>query len=546
MKNNIGKKIMNYRCLVPGWSLFYLLTFSFLLFNSFNYLDPDLGWHLRVGEDILASGSAPRADLYNFTLEGRTWVDHEWLFDAALYWIYDRLGYLALNIFFALIIVATMILMNVFVHRALPAIAPAVKTGLIAFFQIFGLLAMAPHLGIRMQEISLLYLVILLAALHRYGRTGNPRILAVLPPLFCLWANTHGSFLIGLFLVFLTAGIKAAENILARRGRFGFFDFGHVLGGGRVAVLAAAGAASSAAALINPYGLRLYGFLGDYADTFYMTRIAEWLPAWYLPLEYKQLVYLALFSAAVILWAVFAVTSRGRDGEKIDPWRFCLGLLFLALAFKSKRHFPLFFVISFPVLIEFFGRGAGSPPSFARFLKNNVLIRLFVLAAMILAIAGLALKTNFTGDPFASPRLCARFPCEATEWLKNRPEYHDLKIFNTYGWGGYLLWQWPEKKIFIDGRLPQLPFAGHTMLEEYFEFFEEGKTRVKLGQYDIGLVIIAKESKTERNWFEKRFLSAKNYAAEEKEDFLRGYLDGAGNWKLVYTDNASDVYAKTD
>ena len=55
-------------------------------------LDPDLGWHLRTGELILASGKIPTADPYSFTVAGAPWVEHEWLWQVAAAWIRAELG----------------------------------------------------------------------------------------------------------------------------------------------------------------------------------------------------------------------------------------------------------------------------------------------------------------------------------------------------------------------------------------------------------------------------------------------------------------------
>src|SRR4051794_34084904 len=42
-------------------------------------LDPDLGWHLRTGQLILASHAIPRTDPFSFTRAGAPWVEQEWL-----------------------------------------------------------------------------------------------------------------------------------------------------------------------------------------------------------------------------------------------------------------------------------------------------------------------------------------------------------------------------------------------------------------------------------------------------------------------------------
>ena len=89
----------------------------------------------------------------------------------------------------------------------------------------------------------------------------------------------------------------------------------------------------------------------------------------------------------------------------------------------------------------------------------------------IMLFLGIVLFTNkitIIQNPFNS--FCQNYPCGAVKFLKNNPQYHNLKIFNDYNYGGYLIWTCPNIKLFIDGRLPQYDFAGHTLMEEYYEF----------------------------------------------------------------------------
>src|SRR3989339_159808 len=64
------------------WMFFYLFIFSMLLWNSFGYLDNDLGWHLKVGEEFVTKHEIPYNEHFNYTLEGEKWIDHEWLIDV--------------------------------------------------------------------------------------------------------------------------------------------------------------------------------------------------------------------------------------------------------------------------------------------------------------------------------------------------------------------------------------------------------------------------------------------------------------------------------
>jgi tetratricopeptide (TPR) repeat protein len=47
------------------------------------------------------------------------------------------------------------------------------------------------------------------------------------------------------------------------------------------------------------------------------------------------------------------------------------------------------------------------------------------------------------------------FPARAVQFLKQRQA--EGRLFNTIPAGSYLLWAWPQKKVFIDGRLLQAP-----------------------------------------------------------------------------------------
>ena len=160
------------------------------------------------------------------------------------------------------------------------------------------------------------------------------------------------------------------------------------------------------------------------------------------------------------------------------------------------------------------------------------------------AAAVLILKTNFTSDPFSSKKFCRQYPCEAVSFLKNGPQYFKERIFANYGWGGYIIWSWPGKKLFIDGRLPQYPYAGQTLLAEYFEFFKEGAAEKKLNEYNIRLVLMNKFRLIKLNWFEKYILGLNEENINKKQRFLEDYLKKSAGWKLIYEDGHSYAYQK--
>src|SRR6202050_5843606 len=46
--------------------------------------DADIGWHIRTGEQILATRRLPRTDPFSSTMQGQPWFAWEWLYDILL------------------------------------------------------------------------------------------------------------------------------------------------------------------------------------------------------------------------------------------------------------------------------------------------------------------------------------------------------------------------------------------------------------------------------------------------------------------------------
>ena len=47
-------------------------------------VDPDMWWHVKVGEGILATHHWPTMDPYSFTVAGQPWIAYEWLGEVLL------------------------------------------------------------------------------------------------------------------------------------------------------------------------------------------------------------------------------------------------------------------------------------------------------------------------------------------------------------------------------------------------------------------------------------------------------------------------------
>jgi hypothetical protein len=279
----------------------------------------------------------------------------------------------------------------------------------------------------------------------------------------------------------------------------------------------------------------------------------EWLPQWNYPYVYWQCAYICLIISALTInfYYIFKKNSR----QKLNLWQIGIVIGFAILAIKSRRHFPLMFIITAPWLLNFITDFFEIKATKFHYLKNktiNVLINVFLVGCFIIVPLNILVTTNFVPNPFNS--FCENqyspnqksfiFPCQAIEIMKSNPAYRDLKLFSNFGWGGFLIWNWPEKQLFIDGRMPQADYEGRSLLEEYWDFFNDDQSEFYLNKHQIKMVLLYDSSRlTKLNWLEKKFLFM-NEADFNKKGPLKEYLDNSPEWKLIYSDDISKIYVR--
>jgi hypothetical protein len=548
---NFLKRINLSHCLFFS---FYLAVFSFILSISFQLVDPDLPWHLRIGKDIAESGAAPSIDLYTRPLLGHSFIDHEWLFNLIFYLIYDRSGFIALNLIFAFIITLSLYLLKRLAQiyfispydkdKSVPLTDKAML--IIMTLTAYVAFAMKPHYGARMQHLGNLLFLLLLYIVYSAKKNKKPLILFLLPPLFWLWANLHGSFMLGLVILWAWLAYNFLESAFSAFWSR-FFET-KPMAKAELVRLSLNTALASAITLVNPYGPGLYSFLSGYKNNYYMTAISEWRPFFYLPIQYHHIVITAFFVAILFLSASIYLKKISAFGIKKhiprpNLWNWCLALLFLALSLKSKRHFPLFFIAAFPLMVQFLHFEISKESGIRLKERHKSILKGFLLTAFLVFSVYTLTKINYFNDPFVkanSPQL----PHNIVDHLKDLEDLENRKIYNNYGWGGFFLWTLPEAKMFIDGRMPQVAYENHSILEEYSEFKKEERSEEMLKKHEIDLVILKKEAPLRLNKTELLFLKLEENDLKKNDNYLPQYLSESPDWFLSYDDEIGQIYQK--
>ena len=159
-------------------------------------VDPDVWWHIKNGQTIIATHHWPTVDPYSFTVSGTPWIAYEWLGDVAIGFT-AQFGLRALEAF--LMILAGLIAIAIYYFASLSA--GKSKAGFVAAF-VVSVFAIA-NFNLRPQMFGALFLAITLVVLELF-RQGRSKALWALPPLFLLWINFHGSWIIGLGVIVVT------------------------------------------------------------------------------------------------------------------------------------------------------------------------------------------------------------------------------------------------------------------------------------------------------------------------------------------------------
>ena len=205
--------------------------------------DPDLWWHLADARLLFQKLHFIHFETFSFSVAGKPWVNPEWLSEVPFWVAYRAFHFSGIYLVTWLALVANLLFVYWRSHRRAQHPSAAFWASGLSFF------LMSVNSGPRTILLAYLALSAELALLEEYEEHRG-RSLWLLPPLFCVWINLHGSWFIGI-------------AILALYTVCGFFHFSagamvqRARSGTQQKELLGVLAASIAALLINPYGWRL-------------------------------------------------------------------------------------------------------------------------------------------------------------------------------------------------------------------------------------------------------------------------------------------------
>jgi len=450
-------------------------------------VDPDMWWHLKVGESIFATHRFPTTDPYSFTVHGQPWLAYEWLGEVALAAV-QRIGGLR-GLDALLIILGSAVMLAIYAFTTLRT--GNSKAGFAASAIL--LILAAPSFSLRPQMFGYLFLVLTLIALELF-RQGKRAALWCLPVLMLLWVNTHGSWIIGLGAIFIywvcglvefrVGGLESQRWSAGERKRISF-----------------AFLMCLCVLPLTPYGTRLAMSPFEFASSLPLnvTQILEWQP---MPFNLPGgKIFLALLLGFFVMQVAFQFSWR-----LAELGLFLFGTMMACLHIRFLLVFVPFFAPILAVMI-------------ARWMKGYDRRKdRFVLNAVLMAGILLAVVHYFPAQTEMQKIVAEHWPVGAVNYMSD----HEVPgpLYNAYLFGGYLVWaRGPEHKVFIDGRADVYERGG--IFQDYLRI-----SRVQSGALDV----------------------LRSYGIRscliERDEALGTLLSATPEWKRVYVDSTAALYVR--
>src|SRR5580658_4940027 len=461
-----------------------VVALGFMMENK-GIQDPDIWWHLRNAEYLFQHHQLPRQDMFSFTVAGHPWINHEWLAEIPYYLAWRAAGLVGVKSLTIAVIELIFLGLVCLCYQESRNFKASVAACCLSIF------LATVSFGPRTVLFGYLYLVVLLIILQRFRQKGTAP-LWLIPPLFCLWINTHGSWSLGL-VVF---GIIAVAGLA--KGTWGRVEAAPWTPP-QWRKLLMTGLASVAALFLNPFGSRLvlYPFDLAFRQKLNISHVAEWVSVDFHDSRGKLvlLVLLGLFLSSLLRNRRWTLTE--------------LGLLLFGLysGLTYIRFLFLLAVLAAPLIAKLLDFVPPYRPQ-----DDTPFINAFVILLLIGAILYYWPKSAELERSVAQ-----HYPAQVLPFLKAHPPAGPM--LNFYLWGGYLGWNDRNVKVFVDSRVDIFEYAG--VLQDYLDLLALKQPMSLLDKYHIRYVLFP------------------------PKEPLTYVLEHDPRWKVIYSDQLSVLLERT-
>jgi len=477
-----------------------LMAILAIIFALIPYqINDDAWYHLKTGEVFVKNGLLFH-DVFSFAAQGREWFPGEWLFQVIIFLITKYFGFLGLRIFtysLGLLQASIIYLLCRKVFKLNDWLAVIVS---FFYFSInFLTFIDRPYL------LANVFLLINLSFLLLYFLKSKNFLFLTLP-FTLLWANSHSSIFIDVYLFGSYCGIAFLNFIITKEKVWR----------NKTLVLVSYTILTFILTILPPLGFNQYRLLLFTYSKLHLLQqfIEEWMPLSQFPGNFWRTVLLNIST----LFLFFFISFKQRTLKK-SLW--VLPLVFLMLVSYSALRNIFFNYASLSIIFAW----VLSSLSFKKILRFKKII----LAIVLLGFTAWNILPVYVFAPMSNT---PPYPDKAIEFI----QAYDLKgnMFNQFGLGSYLIYKlYPQRKVFIDLRTDVYACCE---LVDYYSLIQ--KKYAPDSSYKVLL---------DRLWkkYNISYFIADTQANTVQEKIGRILINDP-SWSLVYWDDASQVFVRND
>ncbi len=483
-----------------AWGLFAGIWLASLLFLAgVTLADPDLWGHTLYGMRAIERGVlTERSDPFSYTAPGAKWVNHEWLTEWQLGWLWRNAQQTGLVLWrnawlLVLWLVAGFSLTRPQCRLAASGFLLVLTAECLSDFVVF----------IRPQMATFGLFAVMLFLLRRFWDKPQTRVLYLLPVLMALWVNWHGGFLAGV-------GIQAAFVFA------GFWDRKTPQNQRRFQILLGVFLASLAGTFFNPYGWEMHAMLWEHLGTKQLVR--EWQPLWdtrQSPIYYVPffLIGLSLFGARktqFVDWIILALVSW----QAVSHLRH-VALLAITVFILLPEALTAAWLRLFPRLTEDWSRPVKRIP---RILVTGLVIGFFGFLHFRATKELRPLGIGYGEIAVETQSHVPGMPLNALAVIKDQGLTGN--VITDYGWGQCVIWFGePDLRVAFDGRYRTVyPPDLEEKFLRWHQVSEADASTPLLDDYPTEIALLPSETATDR------------------------YLQSRADWAEIYRDDQAVLF----
>lgn len=514
MNKNVLEKLSTYVGYAAIAAFFCLVVFK----ANVEIKDLDLWLHMATGNHIIDQQMVPKQDIFSATVEGKDWVNHEWLFQVIVAQLHRVYGFDGITTMQVVLAALTFLLLLVFGYSRERQLG-------VIFVLFISFMVFQIRFTTRPDLFSLLLFALFIYLLSR--NLENKTTIVLLFILQILWTSLHGFFILGPLLILLALASEGIKRHIRlpfewnEVGRLNDLEYKHL----KVILGVVVGAC-----FLNPhfiqgalYPIKVLSTVPGESEVFFK-HIRELQP----PITWASLTNLQSHFFFKLLILV-SFLSFFVNHKKIDVGAILLWGAILIFSLKAVRNIPFFAIAAYLTFLT----NIQTVPSFVKNKSKvvpavSLVFKILFVVCIVRQMDQLSLRGYYDFDKYERKSefqgvSLRNFPYRAVDFLVDNNIKG--KFFNDFNSGAYLIGRtYPNIKNYIDGRTE---VYGAEFFNHYREIWEGDSQKF--------------DEDAEKYQLTGAFL---NYVYTPAYKGLISHLYTSKDWKLVYFDYDAAIFLK--